>query len=92
MSKSIHSPINSPPTERQIAILAFIFVNYLERGWAPTLREIGAKFGIKSTNGVNDHLRALERRGFLRRQRHLARAMAVTMEAQDILDERGLLP
>ena len=90
--RSVHSSIANPPTERQIAILAFICTNWLERGWAPTLREIGAKFSIRSTNGVNEHLRALVRRGLLRRQPLLSRAMAVTMAGQDILEERGLLP
>lgn len=48
-----------------------------DRGYPPTLREIGAHMGIRSTNGVNDHLRALERKGFLARADGLPRTMTV---------------
>ncbi|MCA9613372.1 MAG: transcriptional repressor LexA, partial [Myxococcales bacterium] len=55
-------------TERQRAVLSFISASIDERGYPPTLREIGNHLGIKSTNGVNDHLRALERKGYLTRE------------------------
>jgi len=45
------------------------------RGYPPTLREIGAHMGIRSTNGVNDHLRALERKGYLTREDMKSRAL-----------------
>jgi repressor LexA len=41
------------------------------------LREIGEHMGIRSTNGVNDHLRALERKGYLRREDMKSRALRV---------------
>ena len=43
----------------------------------PTLREIGEVMGIRSTNGVNDHLRALERKGRLRRSDMKSRHLTV---------------
>lgn len=55
-------------TERQRAVLTFISASIDERGFPPTLREIGNHLGIRSTNGVNDHLRALERKGYLTRE------------------------
>ena len=55
-------------TERQRNVLDFISDSIRKRGYPPTLREIGSHFGIKSTNGVNDHLRALEKKGFLHRE------------------------
>ncbi len=55
-------------TDRQRAVLEFISESIHVRGYPPTLREIGNHLGIKSTNGVNDHLRALERKGFLTRE------------------------
>ncbi len=55
-------------TDRQRAVLEFISDSISGRGYPPTLREIGNHLGIKSTNGVNDHLRALERKGFLTRE------------------------
>ena len=36
-------------------------------GFPPTVAEIGLRFGIKSNNGVNDHLLALERKGYVTR-------------------------
>jgi repressor LexA len=55
-----------PITERQTRVLAFLHAFIREKGYPPTLREIGAHMGIRSTNGVNDHLRALERKGYIR--------------------------
>jgi repressor LexA len=43
----------------------------------PTLREVGAKFGIRSTNGVEKHLTALERGGYISRERGRSRGIAV---------------
>src|SRR5512141_1659096 len=72
--KSIHSPLASPPTDRQVAILAYIARCTWTRGWAPSLRELGKEFDIRSTNGVSEHLRALVRHGLLERQELIARA------------------
>ena len=62
-------------TDRQQQILDFISSSITERGYPPTLREIGEHFGIRSTNGVNDHLKALEKKGVLRREDLKSRAM-----------------
>ena len=55
-------------TDRQRAVLEYISTSISDRGYPPTLREIGNHLGIRSTNGVNDHLRALERKGYLTRE------------------------
>jgi len=65
-------------TDRQREILDFITSSISERGYPPTLREIGEHFGIRSTNGVNDHLKALEKKGHLRREDLKSRAMRPT--------------
>lgn len=62
-------------TARQTDILGYITSSIVERGFPPTLREIGSHFGIKSTNGVSDHLKALEKKGHLRREDLKSRAM-----------------
>jgi repressor LexA len=62
-------------TQRQRDILDFISASIAERGFPPTLREIGEHFSIRSTNGVNDHLKALEKKGHLRREDLKSRAM-----------------
>src|SRR4029079_4448471 len=62
-------------TQRQRDILDFISASIMSRGFPPTLREIGEQFNIRSTNGVNDHLKALEKKGHLRREDLKSRAM-----------------
>src|SRR5262249_16052682 len=69
--------MNEPLTERQEKILSFIKKSILEQGYPPTIREIGEHFGIRSTNGVNDHLKALERKGYLMRGELKSRALSV---------------
>jgi repressor LexA len=62
-------------------VLDFIRQSIADRGYPPTLREIGARMGIRSTNGVNDHLRALERKGYLTREDMKSRALRPTAHA-----------
>lgn len=62
-------------TDRQQQVLHYIRQSITDRGYPPTLREIGAHMGIRSTNGVNDHLRALERKGYLTREDMKSRAL-----------------
>jgi repressor LexA len=62
-------------THRQQMVLEYIRRSITDRGYPPTLREIGAHMGIRSTNGVNDHLRALERKGYLTREDMKSRAL-----------------
>ncbi len=70
-------------TKRQEMVLDFITQSITSRGYPPTLREIGSHMGIRSTNGVNDHLRALERKGYLKREDMKSRALRpVVMESQ----------
>lgn len=62
-------------TQRQRQILELIARRIEDQGYPPTIREIGEEMGIKSTNGVNDHLKALERKGYLRREGLKSRAL-----------------
>ena len=66
-------------TDRQREVLDFLGESIRKRGYPPTLREIGSHFGIRSTNGVNDHLRALEKKGFLHREDLKSRALRPVM-------------
>ncbi|HEX2878616.1 MAG TPA: transcriptional repressor LexA [Polyangiaceae bacterium] len=67
-------------TKRQAQTLDYIRQSIEDRGYPPTLREIGEFMGIRSTNGVNDHLRALERKGYLRREDMKSRALRLVKE------------
>ena len=54
-------------TDRQKAIYDFLLKSIREKGFAPSIHEIGRQFKIASTNGVSDHLKALEKKGYIRR-------------------------
>lgn len=69
-------------TDRQRAILTFIQQHIDTNGMPPTLREIGAAFGIRSTNGVADHLKALSRKGFVEWSPLLSRSLRLTPKAR----------
>ena len=70
-----HLADRSALTDRQQQVLDFIAASITERGYPPTLREIGERLGIRSTNGVNDHLKALEKKGYLAREDLKSRAL-----------------
>jgi repressor LexA len=72
-------------TERQREVLRFIAKEIDERGYPPTIREIGEALDIASTNGVNDHLKALERKGYLQRDPVKSRALIPTSAARHAL-------
>lgn len=61
--------------ERAREILAFIHSFKEERGYPPTIREIGKAFGISSTNGVRYYLNVLEKAGHLRRSGKISRGI-----------------
>ena len=73
----LDSQIEHGLTKRQRAVLDYIWRTIRENGYPPTLREIGEELGIRSTNGVNDHLKALERKGYLVREDLKSRALRV---------------
>ncbi|MCM2374959.1 transcriptional repressor LexA [Aporhodopirellula aestuarii] len=67
-------------TDRQKKVYELIRSLIQERGYGPTVREIGEHFGIKSPNGVMCHLRALERKGLISRKANKSRAIELTGE------------
>lgn len=62
-------------TKRQESVLGFVREFISMRGYAPSLREICAKFGIKSPKNAKKHLEAIEKKGFLKRSPNLSRAI-----------------
>jgi repressor LexA len=68
-------PDFSQLTERQREIYDFIRDKIESRGYGPTVREIGVAFDIKSPNGVMCHLKALEKKGLIKREGFSARAI-----------------
>lgn len=70
-------------TKRQSEILDFIRDQFESEGDAPTVREIAEEFGIRSTNAVVDHLKALERKGVIERDARSARGIHLPEERVD---------
>lgn len=56
-----------PLTPRQREVLDWIRGYIAANSYPPTIREIGRQFGIRSTNAVTDHLRLIEKKGFITR-------------------------
>lgn len=69
-------------TPRQRDIYEFLKDKILNRGYGPTVREIGVEFGIKSPNGVMCHLKALEKKGHIQRESHMSRAIQLAVKPQ----------
>jgi len=64
-------------TDRQRQILDLIGATVRERGYPPSVREIGDAVGLSSPSTVHSHLSALERAGYLRRDPAKPRAIEV---------------
>lgn len=69
-------------TPRQREIYEFVKDNIMNRGYGPTVREIGDEFGIKSPNGVMCHLKALVKKGLITREPNLSRAIQLSDKPQ----------
>lgn len=68
-------------TPRRREILDFIARTVEERGYPPTVREIGAEIGLKSSSSVHYHLRVLAEDGYITRDGSLTRALRVAGDA-----------
>ena len=66
-------------TARQREIYDYIYGRITADGLPPTIREIGSKFGMSSTNAVRDVLNALERKGYIKRRSSISRGIELTM-------------
>jgi repressor LexA len=77
-------------TPRQREIFEFIKESVVDIGRPPSLREIGEKFEINSTNGVRSVLEALERKEYIHRNRYLSRGIEIIKESPEHLDEDQL--
>jgi repressor LexA len=69
-------------------VYEFIRDKIKNRGYGPTVREIGEHFEISSPNGVMCHLKALEKKGLIVRSPNKSRAIELTREVMD--EEKGV--
>jgi REP element-mobilizing transposase RayT len=66
-----------PLTPRQQAVLSFVSEFSRERGFAPSLREIGEAVGLVNVSAVRGHVAALEKKGCLRKEPDQPRSISV---------------
>jgi repressor LexA len=64
-------------TKRQREILAYVMDSMQERGYPPSVREIGTALGLTSSSTVHSHLAALEKKGFIHRDPSKPRAIEI---------------
>ena len=73
-------------TEKQQAILDFVEKYVKDNGFPPSVREIGRQFGIYPAT-VQDHISALERKGYLQKKRFQSRTLSVPASSRRQADE-----
>ncbi|MCL1914081.1 MAG: transcriptional repressor LexA [Eubacteriaceae bacterium] len=69
----------------QEKILDFIKEEVRKKGYAPSVREIGAAVGLSSSSSVHGHLKSLEKKGYVRRDPKKPRALVLA--GQNVLLE-----
>ena len=78
-------------TKRQEEIYAFIKDCILNKGYPPSVREIGDKVGLSSTSSVFAHLEALEKKGFIRRDQSKSRTIEIVDDDEFNLSRREIV-
>jgi repressor LexA len=79
----LHDPSRSELSPRQRAILDMIRETTLERGYPPSVREIGESVGLTSPSSVAHQLKNLQRAGYLRIDPNRPRALVLSPEATE---------
>lgn len=85
-------------TDRQKEILCFLVQYTFEHLYQPTIREMCERFNLTSTNGMAEHLRALEHKGYITVTKHSSRAIHIHesalyfVENTERLRARPILP
>lgn len=73
-------------TKKQAEIFDFIKQCVQLKGFPPTLREIATQFRFRSVNSASDHLKALEKKGYIKRPKDMFRALEVLTWMDDEYD------
>lgn len=76
--------------DREAQILSFISKEAAEKGFPPSVREICAAVGLKSTSTVHGYLNSLEKKGFIRRDLTKPRAIDVIQDTVDSINVRKI--
>ncbi|MCP4786089.1 MAG: repressor LexA [Fuerstiella sp.] len=85
LGRMASSEKNASLTRRQHEIYEYLKDKIQNRGYGPTVREIGTHFRIRSPNGVMCHLKALEKKGLILRESNMSRAIGLTEGSKESL-------
>lgn len=73
-------------TKRQQAVLDDIERHITEKGYGPTVREVCEDLGLSSPSTVHVHLKALEEKGFIKRDPLKSRSISLTYAVEQAID------
>ena len=73
-------PMSKGLTKTQSKILNFLIEQKVSIGIQPSLAEIALRFSYKNRATVQQHLQAIERKGYIKRNPKLSRSIEITME------------
>lgn len=73
-------------TKRQQAVLDDIEKHIIEKGYGPTVREVCEDLGLSSPSTVHVHLKALEEKGFIKRDPLKSRSISLTYAVEEAVD------
>lgn len=76
---------------KQLDILKFIYEKQQQRGYPPTVREIGDGVGLASSSTVHGHLTRLQNKGFIQKKAEKTRAITVTKTGIQALKKADIL-
>ena len=79
-----------PISKKQQMILDYMKEQIMERGFPPSVREIGEAVGLKSTSSVHAHLEALEKNGYIKKDATKPRAIEIVDEEFRQKRQKGL--
>jgi len=81
-----------PLTGRQREVLSAIRRSQIHHGWTPSVRDLAVELGLRSPSTVQQHLVALERKGYLVRpgagagRARMVRVLVITPSGLDALN------
>lgn len=81
--------ISKKLTERQKQVLDYIEKCLVEKGYPPSVREIGQELGLRSSATVHSHLSSIEKKGFLKRDSSKGRALSLVPQRSGYSYERN---
>lgn len=74
-------------TKRQRAVLDDIERHIVEKGYGPTVREVCEDLGLSSPSTVHVHLKALEEKGYIKRDPLKSRSISLTYSVEQSMDD-----